>query len=123
MDVESVRNYCLSLPLVTEDCAFGDDHLLFRVSGKIFACVGLDSPCRMALKCDADYALELRDRYSAIEPAFHWNKKYWNQLSLPDSLGEAFVRSLIRRSYAEVVKKLPKSFRNAHPEVVAVVPE
>ena len=38
MNIESVREYCLSLPLVTEDFPFDEQTLVFRILGKIFAC-------------------------------------------------------------------------------------
>lgn len=72
------------------------------------------------LKCDPDYALDLRDRYREIEPAWHWNKRYWNQLSMQGELSTEFVQSLIRHSYSEVVKKLTKKTRNEHPQILAI---
>ena len=42
MNVESVRDYCLSLPLATEDFPFDETTLVFRVLGKIFAMIDLD---------------------------------------------------------------------------------
>lgn len=121
MNLESVREYCLSLPLVTEDTALGDDNILFRVFDKIFACLSIDGDDYLAVKCDPAYAGELRERHDAIEPAWHWNKKYWNQLRvLSGSLSDAMIESLIRHSYSEVVKKLPKRIRTEHPEITLV---
>lgn len=121
MNVEEVREYCLSLPMVTEDMTFGEEHLLFRINGKIFACLALDGEeDYLAVKCDPDYALDLRDRYEDIEGAFHWNKKYWNQLRLRGNLGSSIICGLIRHSYSEVVKKMPKKFRDAHPDVATI---
>lgn len=117
MNIESVREYCLSLPHVTEDMAFGEEYLLLRVFGKIFACIGLERPDYFVLKCDPDYAIELRDKYPDIEPAWHWNKKYWNQLRLSGTLSDKLTQSLIRHSYSEVVKKLPKTVKSQHPKV------
>ena len=119
MDIESVRRYCLSLPLVTEDSAFGDDYLLFRVGDKIFACISFEREDFLTVKCDADYAIELRDRYSGITPAWHWNKKYWIQMC-PTLFNNAFVQSLIRGGYAEVAKKLTKRFKTEHPEICEI---
>ena len=116
-DIEGIRRYCLSLPCTSEDMAFGDDYLLFRVCGKIFACCSFDREENFVLKCDPEYASELREHYSEITPAWHWNKKYWNQMRLGGSLGTAFIEKLIRHSYSEVVRKLPKSVRAAHPEL------
>ena len=46
MNIESVREYCLSLPLVTEALPFDERTLVFRILGKIFACVDLERPER-----------------------------------------------------------------------------
>lgn len=120
MNIESLRNYCLSLPMSTEDMAFGEDYLLFRVCDHIFACCGLMRTDYFVLKCDPDYAVELRERYQEIEPAWHWNKKYWNQLSMSGSLTDEFIMSLIRHSYSEVVKKFPRRLRLQYPDIATV---
>ncbi|MDE6229207.1 MAG: MmcQ/YjbR family DNA-binding protein [Muribaculaceae bacterium] len=120
MNIEAIREYCLSLPLASEDMAFGEDHLVLRVCGKIFACIGLTDTDYLAIKCDPDYALELRDHYEEIEPAWHWNKKYWNQLNLRGTLQDEFIKNLIRHSYAEVAKKLPKRTLREFPEIGSV---
>ena len=120
MDIESAREYCLSLPCATEDMPFGDGVVVFRVCGKIFGCLSVDSDDYFALKCDPEYAIELRERYEGIEPAYHWNKKYWNQVRLGGSLPDDFLRALIRHSYAQVAAKLPRKDTAAPPEITAL---
>lgn len=117
MNIESVRDYCLSLPMATEDFPFDETTLVFRVLGKIFAMVDLDDTEWFVLKCDPDYALELRDRHTEIAPAYHMNKKHWNQLNLFGMLPDELVQSLIRHSYNLVVSKLPRKLKDANPEV------
>lgn len=123
MNIETIRDYCLSLPMASEDMAFGDDHLLFRVCGKIFACCDLKRKDYFVLKCAPEYALYLRERYSEVEPAWHWNKKHWNQLRLDGNLSERMIKSLICHSYEEVVKKLPKLQREEHLEITGIKSE
>lgn len=120
MNIEEIREYCLSLPMTSEDMAFGNEYLLMRVCGKIFACYGFVRNDYFVLKADPDYALELRERYSEIEPAWDWNKRYWNQLSMQGSLSSDTVKSLIRHSYREVVRKLPKVIKTQYPEICAI---
>lgn len=110
MNVEDARLYCLSREGATEDFPFDENVLAFRVENKIFACVDLMNVKWFCLKCDADFAIELRDRYTAISPAWHWNKRYWNQLDI-EMLPDALVCELIDHSYDEVLKKLPKKVR------------
>lgn len=111
MNIESVRNCCLSLPYVTEDFPFDETTLVFRIKGKIFAMIGLDDPRWVNTKCQPDYAIELREQYSEITGAFHMNKTYWNQLDLYGNLSDELIEHLLRHSYDEVVKKLPKKTR------------
>lgn len=111
MDVESIREYCLSLPLATEDFPFDESTLAFRIGGRIFAMIDLDNTSWFVLKCEPDYALELRDRYREINAAWHMNKRHWNQIDLFGALNDALVKQLICHSYNEVVKKMPKRFK------------
>lgn len=120
MNIESTRDYCLTLPLVTEDFPFDERTLAFRVLGRIFACLDMERPEWITTKCDAERAIELRERHSEIEPAWHWNKKYWNQVRLDGMLDDEFVKSLIRHSYHEVVKKMKKQTQAGHPEITVV---
>lgn len=111
MNIEEVRDYCLSLPQVTEDFPFDETTLVFRIADKIFAMVDLENTEWFVLKCEPEYALDLRDRHAEISGAWHMNKKYWNQLNLFGSLADELIKHLIRHSYNEVVKKLPKKIR------------
>lgn len=124
MNIEEIRTYCLSLPYVTEDMAFGPEHLLFRIGGRIFACCSLEGETRVAFKCDAELVPVLRDRYADIQPAWHWNKKYWNEfdwreISLPDEV----VRSFFRHSYRQAAAKLTRKYLREYPEILTVSPD
>jgi len=68
-------------------------------------------PLSMNLKCDPERAVELRERYPAIQPGYHMNKKWWNTVDADGSIPEKLVYELIDHSYDEVVKKLPKKIR------------
>ena len=62
MNIETLRDYCLSKPGAEETLPFGPDTLVFKVIGKAFLLVGLDAEdLRFNVKCDPDKALELRD--------------------------------------------------------------
>ena len=117
MNIESVREYCLSLPLVTEDFPFDEQTLVFRILGKIFACVDLERPEWVTMKCNADYALELREEHSEIEGVWHWNKKYWNEVMFDTDVPDELVYELIDHSLSEVLKKLPKKTQMAYAEL------
>ncbi len=114
MDIETAREYCLSKKAVTECLPFDEYSLVMKVMGKMFALIDLESANKLFLKCDPEYALELRERYSAIEGAYHFNKKYWNQLFLDGGLSDKLIKHLIDHSYEEVLKKFTKKMRTEY---------
>lgn len=112
MDVEYLREYCLAKAGVTESFPFDESTLVFKVLGKMFALIGLErEPLAVNLKCDPDYALELRDEYSEIIAGYHMNKKHWNTVNVEGELEEKLILSLVDHSYDLVFKSLPKSKR------------
>lgn len=112
MNIEDFRNYCLSKKRVTEEFPFGPETLVFKVEGKVFALTGLEHPVfEVNLKCDPDYAEELREKHPEIKSGYHMSKKHWNTVNFEGSLSDEFLKSLIDHSYDSVVKKLPKSIR------------
>jgi predicted DNA-binding protein (MmcQ/YjbR family) len=109
MDLEIFREYCLGKPGASEDMPFGEDVLVFKVAGKMFALAPLDEvPVTANLKCDPDLALELRDRYEQVRPGYHMNKKHWNTVEIGTGIPDAELRKMIDHSYELVVKSLPK---------------
>ena len=114
MNIEEVREYCLTLPYVTED-EFCPEVITFRIEGKWLLMMWLEAPePRVAVKCDPVIAIELCERYRGVEPAYHMNKKMWNDLYLERDLDEEEIRKWIRHSYEEVAKKLPKTLRQKY---------
>ena len=93
---------------MTEYFPFDETTLAFRVGEKIFAMLDLEDTEWFVLKCNPDYAVLLRDRYSDVAPAWHMNKKYWNQLNIFGSLSDSLITTLIRHSYNEVIAKMSK---------------
>lgn len=108
MNIEELRSYCLAKKFTVEDFPFGEDTLVFKVKGKIFAITGLnDDGCKVNLKCDPDRAIELRDRYDEIKPGYHMNKKHWNTIEFESTLSAKLLKELIDHSYELVVSSLP----------------
>lgn len=109
MDIEKIREYCLSFPEVTEEFPFDEVNLVFKVAGKIFLILPLDAvPFSVMVKCDPALAIDLRERYEDVVPGYHMNKKYWNTVYLSDRLDDDLIKSWIFHSYKEVIKKMPK---------------
>lgn len=112
MNIETLREYCLSKKAVTEDFPFGEDTLVFRVMNKIFLLVSLSSsPLQFNAKCDPDKAIELREQHDAIIPGYHMNKKHWNTIIMDGSLSNALIKEMINDSYDLIVQSLPKKDR------------
>ncbi|MBO7219881.1 MAG: MmcQ/YjbR family DNA-binding protein [Alistipes sp.] len=122
MDIVDLREFILSLPLVEECQPFGDDAVVYKVGGKMFACCVLEHAERIAVKCQPDRAVVLRDEHlSAITPAWHFNKKHWNDIYF-EQLPRNIVEREIRHSYLTVIREnvTPKALRE---EMMAVVRE
>ena len=105
--------YLQHFPGAKETFPFGPDTLVFKVCGKMFALLSLDeTPARVSLKCDPDRALLLRDRFAAVQPAYHMNKQHWNMVWLDGSVPTDDLRAMMDHSYDLVVQKLPKRERD-----------
>jgi predicted DNA-binding protein (MmcQ/YjbR family) len=99
MNIEDIRAFCIRKPGVTEGFPFGEDTLVFKVNGKIFALANLSGDLSLNLKCDPAYALELRERYSSVAPGYHMNKKHWNTVQIDGTVPDREIFSWIDHSY------------------------
>lgn len=109
MNVEELRNYCLSKKGAQESFPFGEETLVFKVGGKIFAITGLDSEeTSVNLKCEPEKAVRLREEYADVIPGFHMNKKHWNTVYCERELSNEFICELIDHSYDLIYQKLSK---------------
>ncbi|MBU1823345.1 MAG: MmcQ/YjbR family DNA-binding protein [Bacteroidetes bacterium] len=116
MNLDSLRNYCLSLPGVSEDMPFGEETLVFRVKGKIFLLTPVESEyLRFNVKCDPDLAQQLREEYSFVQPGYHMSKKHWNTVLVENPVPESLLKTWIKHSYDLIVAGLPAKDRaNLH---------
>jgi predicted DNA-binding protein (MmcQ/YjbR family) len=104
MNVDSIRDYCLSFPRTNEKLQWGDA-LCFKIAGKIFAIVGLDNP-RLCFKCSPETFAELIERED-IRPAPHVGRYKWVMLDRLDALSNQELEDFIGQSYEMVVAKVP----------------
>jgi predicted DNA-binding protein (MmcQ/YjbR family) len=107
MNIEELREYCISKPGVTEEFPFDEVTLVFKVMGKMFALTNLEGDWNLALKCDPQRAIELREEHPAIQPGYHMSKVHWNTVIMDGSLSQKLILELIDHSYQLVVDKLP----------------
>jgi predicted DNA-binding protein (MmcQ/YjbR family) len=111
MNIESLRDYCLLKPGVTETFPFGEDTLVFKLADKIFLLCGLDNPDRFNVKCDPERAVSLREEYEEVQPGYHMNKTHWNTVFMNGRLSDALLKEMIDHSYDLILKSLPKNKR------------
>ena len=106
MEMDSIREYCLSLPHTTEGVQWGHD-LLFRISGKIFTVMSLEPPHSLAFKCTPEKFDELIE-LEGIIPAPYMARNKWVMLERLDALSDSEMKKLIKDSYDMVFSKLTK---------------
>lgn len=108
MNIEDIRDYCLSLPEVEETLPFGPDVLVYKVKGKVFLLLPLDTEeLRFNVKCNPDTALELREQYDCVLPGYHMNKKHWNTIVVNGTAPTTLLKEWINHSYELVAKRKP----------------
>lgn len=111
MNIEELREFCLGFKGITEETPFGPENLVYKVKGKMYALIPIDSeyPC-VVLKNTPSKNEFLRSEYSYINEAYHFNKVHWvsvdNTLKNPE-----LTRELITESYELVKKGLPKKLQ------------
>lgn len=115
----NIIEYCLKKKGVTQEYPFGPTTLVIKVADKMFALIFEETGkvIRLNLKCDLIIAENLREQHDCVRPGFHMNKKHWNSIMIDGSLSESDVFDMIDHSYDMVVKKLPKSLREALVEM------
>ena len=113
MNIEAFREYCLAKKGVTEGFPFDQETLVFKVMGKMFALTDVERFPSISLKCDPAKALELREQYPAVQPAWHFNKKHWNMVIMDGSVPDALLMEWIDHSYELVVAGLPRKLQQA----------
>lgn len=111
MNIEDFRNFCLNLPNTTEGFPFDQQTLVFKVYGKLFALCDVENFNSLNLKCDPEYALELREHYEGITGGYHMNKKHWNTVQLHLDVEEKLIYELVKHSYDLVLKSVPKKLK------------
>ncbi len=112
MNVDRLREICLSFPGATEQVQWGCD-LVFKVSGKMFAVTPLElAPVCLSFKASPENFADLTER-SDIIPAPYLARAQWVALQTRDALPAEELARLLRESYDLVFAKLPKKTRDA----------
>ncbi|MBP6551196.1 MAG: MmcQ/YjbR family DNA-binding protein [Flavobacterium sp.] len=116
MNLETFYEYCLSKKGTTEHFPFDQDTLVFKVGGKMYALSSLlqweKGQPKVNLKCNPNYAQELRAQYDDVLPAFHMSKVHWNTVSINSAVSDKLVKEWIDDSYQLVFKSLTKKIQS-----------
>jgi predicted DNA-binding protein (MmcQ/YjbR family) len=116
MTIDIFYDYCLSKKGVTEHFPFDEDTLVFKVGGKMFALTSLaaweNGRPSLNLKCDPDWAQELRGQYDEIQAGYHMSKIHWNTVAVNSEISDTFAKELIDHSYELVFKSLTKKLQS-----------
>ena len=111
MIAEEIREYCLAKKGVTEGFPFNETTLVFKVGGKMFLLMALDTqPLVFSAKNKEDYNQELREKYYQISGAYHMNKTHWNSV-VCEGLKSDLIKKLINDSYNLVFESLTKKVK------------
>lgn len=116
MNIEQLRDYCLSKNGASESFPFDENTLVFKVGGKMFLLTDLVDELSMNVKCDPEKAIELRAQYNEVLPGYHMNKKYWNTVLIHGSIPDQLLIEWIDHSYQLVLDSLPLKIRK---EIIA----
>ena|SRR5437016_12988729 len=112
MNIDWLREVCLSFPGATEQIQWGSD-LLFKVGGKMFAATPLEpAPVCLSFKASPETFAELTERPNII-PAPYLARAQWIALETRDALRADELARLLRNSYDMVFARLPKKTRDA----------
>src|SRR6202047_2581684 len=112
MDVDWLREVCLSLAGATEQIQWGSD-LVFKTGGKMFAVTPLEpAPVCLSFKASPEHFAELTEQPNII-PAPYLARAQWVALQTWDALPADELARLLRDSYDRVFARLPKKARDA----------
>ena len=113
MNIEDIREYCISKKGVTEEFPFDEVTLVFKVMGKMFLLSGLDNvPLAFNVKCEPDRALKLRESYPSVLPGYHMSKRHWNTVEVDGSLSNDQLREMIDHSYELIAEGLTRKLKD-----------
>lgn len=111
MEIEEIREYCLKKKGTTESLPFDNETLVFKVGGKMYLLLLLESnPPVFSAKANPEWSEELREKYYQINGAYHMNKTHWNSVEC-EGLKSELILKLIDHSYDLIFNSLSKKIK------------
>lgn len=105
MNIEEFRDYCLSLPGVTEATPFEKftrgryTILVFYVAGHMFCYFNIDDFKAVTIKCESSLMAELKEQYQAVGEPFNGDKRYWMSVEVNSDVDDNTLKLLVMQSY------------------------
>jgi len=113
MNIEEIRDHCLKKQGVEESFPFDLNILVFKVGGKMFLLMDINSnPVEFNVKCEPAAAIELREQFHCVQPGYHMSKIHWNTITCDGSTSKKLIFKWIDDSYKLIVAGLPQKIRN-----------
>ena len=109
MNLELIREYCLSKKGVTEEYPFDEVSPVYKVMGKIFLIASIEHPPSINIKAAPEDIVDMRERYESVIPGYHMNKTHWNTVYLDGTVPSKLILEWIDNSYTLIAAKLKKA--------------
>jgi predicted DNA-binding protein (MmcQ/YjbR family) len=103
MNIEELRDYCISKPAVTEGFPFDESTLVFKVAGKMFLLTDLVDAFSINIKNTPEKVIELREQYPCVLPGYHMNKIHWITVIIDGIVTDTQLKQWIDESYDLIV--------------------
>ena len=107
MNIEDLRDYCMSKKAATESFPFDETTLVFKVMNKMFAVTDIEDELMVVIKCDPEEFMDMREHYSAVTQPSHFRGS-WNKIGIDGSIDVKLIKEWIDKSYDLVVSGLTK---------------
>jgi predicted DNA-binding protein (MmcQ/YjbR family) len=121
MNIEELREYCISVKGASECFPFDENVLVFKIMDKMFVYVDLspkDGKFKVNMKCDPEKSVELREKYQGVRQGIHTRSIMWNAVCLANDVPDKLIKELIEHSVEEVIKNLPRKKQEEYRKIV-----
>ena len=114
MNIEDLRNYCLSLTAVTENMPWTQPQysmlVTFSVGDKWFCLLDAEKKF-IDVKSDPEKIQDILAHYKGAFPAWHMNKEHWIGITLDSDVPDSLIKELLEEGYKAVAHHLPKKIK------------
>jgi predicted DNA-binding protein (MmcQ/YjbR family) len=119
MNIEELRDYCISKPVVTESFPFDESTLVFKVAGKMFLLTDLVDAFSMNIKNSPEKVIELREQYPSVLPGYHMNKTHWITVMIDGTIPDILLKQWIDESYNSIISGFSRKEKALYTEMSA----